>query len=129
MKGLVPQTTIVSGLDLVVILLIIMARNTTEYLSIIKTTSKLTCAVKNDLVWLSGELVSKQLISADQGEELRNGKIDAVERAAGLVKLVTDKVEQDKRNFKIFIGILMDNRAVYENVLECLESVYTHAGT
>ena len=106
-----------------------MARNTPEYLSVIKATSKLTCAVKNDLVWFSGELVSKQLITADQGEELRNGKIDAVERAASLVKLITDKVEQDTRNFQTFIRILMDNRGVYEDVLECLETVYTRAGT
>ena len=84
---------------------------------------------ENHLVWLSGELVSKQLITADQGEELRNGKIDAAERAASLVKLVTDKVEQDRRNYDTFIGILMDNRSVYEDVLECLESVYTRAGT
>ena len=101
-----------------------MARNTSEYLAIVETTSKLTCAVKNDLVRLSGELVSKQLITADQGEELRNSRNDAVERAARLVKLITDKVEQDTRNYDTFIRILM-NSGAYRVVLAQLKSAYS----
>ena len=105
-----------------------MARNTPEYVAFIQTTSKLTSAVKNHLVWLSGELVSKQLITPDQGKELRNGKNSALERAADLVKLITDKVEQDTRNYDTFIGILMENSNAYGDVLECLKSVYTRGG-
>lgn len=105
-----------------------MARNTEEYLAMIKATSKLTCAVKNDLVWLSAELVSSQLITADQGAELRNGKIDELERAAHVVKLITDKVEQDRKNFRLFIRLLVENRSAYADVLKCLEPVYINTG-
>ena len=90
----------------------------------IKVTSKLTRAVKNDLIWLSAELVSSQLITADKGAELRNGKIDEVERAVNLVKLVTDKVEQDRNNYHLFVRILIENRSTYEDVLKYLEPIY-----
>lgn len=106
-----------------------MSRNTAEYLAMIKATSKLTRAVKNDLVWLSAELVSSQLITADQGAELRNGKIDELERAAHVVKLITDKVEQDQKNFRLFVRLLIENRNTYEDVLKCLEPVYINTGT
>lgn len=105
-----------------------MARNTPEYLAIIQATSKLISALKNDLVWLTAELVSKQLITADQGEELRNSRNNALERAANLVKLITDKVEQDRGNYDTFIGILMGNLSVYGDVVKYLKSTYSHAG-
>ena len=102
-----------------------MAKNTAEYIAMIKATSKLTLAVKNHLVLLSAELVASQLITADKGAELRNGKIDELERAANLVKLVTDRVEQDWNNYRLFVKILIENRSAYEDVLKFLEPIYT----
>ena len=102
-----------------------MSRNTTEYCTLIKATSQLTRAVRNDLVQLSVELVANQLITVDKGEELRNRNVDVMERAAELVALVTNKVEQDKKNYYTFVRILIDRRTTYEKVLEVLEPVYT----
>ena len=90
----------------------------------IKATVLLTNAVKNELTPLSQELVAEELISVDQGVELRNGNVGAVDRAANLVALVTNKVEQDRKNFYRFVEILTNNRSVYREILEDLEPIY-----
>ena len=102
-----------------------MSRNNTEYCTLIEATGQLTRAVKNDLVQLSVELVANQLITVDKGEELRNRNVDVMERAAELVALVTNKVEQDKKNYYTFVRILMDHKLTYEEVLKVLEPVFT----
>ena len=57
--------------------------------------------MKNDLVWLSTGLVSNQLITRNRTWKWK--KIDEVERAAHVVKLVTDtEVEQDRKNLSDF---------------------------
>ena len=81
--------------------------------------------MKNELTPLSQELVAGELISVDQGVELRNGNVGAVDRAANLVALVTNKVEQDRKNFYLFVEILANNRSVYKEILEFLEPIYT----
>ena len=101
-----------------------MARRTAEYFAMIKATVQLTHAVKSELTPLSQELVARQLISVDQGVELRNGNVDVVERAANLVALVTNKVDQDRENYYRFVEILIDSRSVFKEVLESLEPVY-----
>ena len=101
-----------------------MDKRTEEYDAIIKTTAKLTRAVKNELTPLSQELVARELISVDQGVELRNGNVGAVDRAANLVALVTNKVEQNRKNFYRFVEALIDNRSVYKDILESLEPIY-----
>ena len=105
-----------------------MSRSTTEYFTLIKATGQLTRAVKNDLVHLSVELVANQLITVDKGEELRNRNVDVMERAAELVALVTNKVEQDKKNYYTFVRILIGYRITYGKVLEVLEPVYNTGG-
>ena len=101
-----------------------MDKRTEEYDAIIKTTAKLTRAVKNELTPLSQELVARELISVDQGVEMRNGNVGAVDRAANLVALVTNKVEQNRKNFYRFVEALIDNRSVYKDILESLEPIY-----
>ena len=90
----------------------------------IKATVRLTNAVKNELTSLSQELVARELISVDQGVELRNGNISAVDRAANLVALVTNKVEQDRKNFYHFVEILNDNQSTYKEILKDLQPIY-----
>ena len=101
-----------------------MAKRTEEYLAMIKATVRLTDAVKNELTPLSQELVARELISVDQGVELRNGNVGAVDRAANLVALVTNKVGQDRKNFYVFVEVLTDNRSVYKEILEDLQPIY-----
>ena len=45
---------------------------------------------------------------------------DAIERAADLVQLLTDKVEENTANYHTLIRILGEDRATYKDVLECL---------
>ena len=101
-----------------------MAKGTVEYRAMIKATVELTNAVKNELTPLSLKLVAKELISVDQGKELRNGHIGVADRAANLVTLVTNKVEQDKKNFYRFVEVLIGNRSAYREILESLEPIY-----
>ena len=105
-----------------------MAKRTKEHLMMTKATVRLTNAVKNELTPLSLELVARELISVDQGVELRNGNVGAADRAATLVALVTNKVEQDRKNFYIFVEILIDNRSEYKEILEDLLPTY-NSGT
>lgn len=95
-----------------------------EYDAMIKTSARLTNAVKYELAPLSQELVARKLISVDQGVELRNGNVSAVDRAANLVALVTNKVEQDRRNFYLFVEILNENQSTYKEVLKDLQPIY-----
>ena len=90
----------------------------------VKATARLTTAVKNELTPLSQELVARELISVDQGVELRNGNVSALDRAANLVALVTTKVEQDRKNFYNFVEILNDNQSTYKKILEDLQPIY-----
>ena len=101
-----------------------MAKRTKEYLAMIKATPQLTNAVKNELTPLTQELVARELISVDQGVELRNGSVDAVDRAANLVALVTNKVGQDRKNFHCFVEVLTDSGSVYKEILEDLQPIY-----
>ena len=101
-----------------------MAKRTEEYLAMIKATVRLTNAVKNELTPLSQELVARELISVDQGVELRNGNVGIVDRAANFVALVTNKVGQDRKNFYCFVEVLTDNRSVYKEILEDLQPIY-----
>ena len=101
-----------------------MAKRTEEYLAMIKATVRLTDAVKNELTPLSQELVARELISVDQGVELRNGNVGAVDRAANLVALVTNKVGQDRKNFYCFVEVLTNSRSVYKEILEDLQPIY-----
>ena len=68
--------------------------------------------------------MARELISVDQGVELRNGNVGAVDRAANLVALVTNKVGQDRKNFYCFVEVLTNSRSVYKEILEDLQPIY-----
>jgi hypothetical protein len=98
----------------------IMSRNSPEYYSTVKATSKLARALKNNITPICMDLVSNQLITPEQQRKLRNPNHDAVERAADLVEHLTDKVEENPANYHTFVKILEEHRATYKDVLECL---------
>ena len=97
-----------------------MSRNTPEYRSILKGTSKLTRALKNNITPICADLVANDLITPDQQRNLRNPNHDAIERAADLVQLLTDKVEANTANYHTLVRILGEDRATYGDVLEYL---------
>ena len=98
----------------------IMSRNTPEYRAILKATGKLTKILKNNITPICAELISKDLITLEQQKHLRNPNKDAVDRAADLVELLTDKVEENSANYHALVQILEEDRATYKDVLEAL---------
>ena len=97
-----------------------MSRNSPEYRALIKATGKLTRVVKNNITSLCADLVANNLITPDQQRKLRNPNQDVLDRAADLVELITDKVEQNPANYYTFVKILEEDRATYKDVLELL---------
>lgn len=101
-----------------------MSKNTQEYRTLLGATGKLMQTVKDSITPLCAELVSHYLITPDNSTKLMNRNVDELDRAAELVSLVTDKVELCPDNYHIFVKILMEDRATYEEVLKVLEPVY-----
>ena len=98
-----------------------MSRNTTEYDTLLRATSKLTKVVKNNITSLCAELVSSRLITPEQQRALRNPNHDVLERAADLVALVTEKVEEDRGRYHDLLAILKQDENTYREVLNVLE--------
>ena len=101
-----------------------MSKNTKEYKAIVKATAKLESAVKHNITPLCGELVSCGLITPDQKSRLRNRNHDESERAADLVEMITNKVEQDPKNYETFLTVLQGDRTTYQEVLGILEQPF-----
>jgi hypothetical protein len=97
-----------------------MSKNSPEYRSILKATGKLTRALKNNITPVCADLVAIDLITPEQQRKLRNPMHEAIERAADLVQLLTDKVEENPANYPKLIKILEEDMATYGDVLECL---------
>ena len=98
-----------------------MAKNSREYTTIVEATDQLENIVKNNITPLCGKLLARGLITANQKKALRNANQDVVERAADLVQLVTDKVEQNPQHYYDFIKILAEDKSTYGDVLDVLE--------
>ena len=101
--------------------LTIMSTSTWEYLTVIRATSKLAAAVKNNITPLSLKLVEKFLITREQQEAVRNRRLNVDDRAADLVAYIQDKVKQDAKNYHIFVGILEEDKRTYKEILNELK--------
>ena len=101
-----------------------MSRNTKGYQAIVRATAKLETSVKHNITLLCGELVSCGLITPDQAGGLRNPYRDEPDRAADLVKIITNKVEQDPKNYDTFLTVLQGDRSTYQEVLGILEQPF-----
>ena len=99
--------------------------DTTEYQTIRKCTPQLIIAFKHNLTELSGHLLSKGLISADQGSELRNQMHSESDRAAKLVDFVLNKVELAPECYSIFTEALEVDKPTNDQVLKLLKETYT----
>ena len=75
-------------------------------------------AFKHNLTELSGHLLSKVLITSDQGCELRNDNHPESNRAAKLIDLILNKVELNSGCFYMFIECLKED---WENNQEILK--------
>ena len=97
-----------------------MSKNSPEYCSIVEATGKLTRALKNNITPICADLVSKHLITTEQQRGLRNPVHEAIDRAADLVQLLTDKVEENPANYHTLVRILEEDKTTYGDVLEHL---------
>jgi hypothetical protein len=87
--------------------------NTVEYRTMIKCTVKLRNAVSDNLVPLSGCLLSKGLITVDNERELRYIHTLEADRAAKLVQMIQGKVQLDHQNYHKFVDILKEEDSRY----------------
>ena len=94
--------------------------NTPEYRTIIQCTPELTTALKNDLVSLSGELLSAGLIADDNAAALCNQFISVAHRAAQLVGFVRNRVSLDTANYHSFIRVLKQREDDHQDILQIL---------
>ena len=92
-----------------------------EYEVLIRHTADLLLAVKENLTPLGAQLVSAQIITPDQYEEIRNAHRPVNERGADLVGYVQNKVRQDPRHYDAFIGALKSDLSQYSDILTKLE--------
>lgn len=97
----------------------------TEYGTLISLTNELRCAVQDDLVPLSGRLVAEHLISPDNASQLRNPMHSEAARAAKLVEIIQNRVQQNAQHYHTFVRVL-ENQGLeyYRDILSRLREVY-----
>ena len=95
-----------------------------EYRTIVECTSSLTLAIKNHLTDLSAQLLERHLITAGQESEMRNKLHSPESRAATLVELIRDRVEQNPKYYQIFIEALEADQLANGDILELLKGKY-----
>ena len=73
---------------------------------------------------LSGQLLSKELITVDQSRQLRNLMHTESDRAAKLVDFVLNRVELNSGYYRIFIKCLEEDQENNRQILEILNGAY-----
>ena len=91
-----------------------------EYKTLVHLTSALQLAVKTQLTPLGGELVSSGLITPGRYRVLRNSIHTEEDRAADLVQLIQDKVQQNPQCYQVFVSVLEKDRSQYGDILQTL---------
>ena len=103
-------------------------KNTPEYRTLIRCGPELSNAVKLDISTLSGELLSKGLITSENRDNLTNPMISVGHRASELVSMVRTRVELDARNFHHFIDTLLMRVNDHRDILRILDEGYKSNG-
>ena len=106
-----------------------MSHSTPEYLTLIFLTGELRGAVQNDLVPMCDNLVAKYLISPDIASQLRSPMHPKADRAANLIEIIQNKVQQNPQHYHTFIQVLENQgREYYHDILNRLREVYRQNG-
>ena len=102
-----------------------MASNTAEYRTLQSLTNELSLAVKQDLTGVCGALFADGLITRGICEDLGNALLPKEERAARLIGIIQDKVQEGPHNYQIFISVL-EKRGLtqYRDILRTLQDTY-----
>ena len=98
---------------------------TPEYNTLISLTGELSSAVKYNLVPLSDSLKAEYLISPENASQLRNQMHSEEERAAKLVDIIQNKVQQNAQHYHTFVRVLdSQGREHHRDILSRLHEVY-----
>ena len=92
-----------------------------EYEVLIRHTIDLQVAVRANLTLLGAQLVTLQIITPDQYEEIRNAHRPVNERVADLIGYVQNKVRQNPWHYHAFLGALRCDPSQYGDILMKLE--------
>ena len=95
-----------------------------EFRTLLVLTPDLQLAVKADLLHLGAKLMAKGVITSDKYEELKNYHISPANRAADLVQLVQDKVQQNAQHYYTLTDAFESDRGQYGDILEKLQQTY-----
>ena len=98
-----------------------MAGSGEYYEVLVCHTADLQLAVRDNLTHLGSQLVSAQIITPDQYEEIRNTNRSPIDRGADLVRYVQNKVRQDLQHYHAFIDVLRSDLSQYGDILTRLE--------
>ena len=92
-----------------------------EYNRLKKLASRLKAVVEPNITALSGDLLSKNIITEDTHTRLINHYVDANFRAAELVNAVLSKVKWSPQDYWKFVDILKGNEDYYGDIITELE--------
>ena len=81
-------------------------------------------SVKANILTLGGELLAARLISDEHEERLRDTNVNERERAAKLVSLVLNKVQEASQHYHAFVDILKKDLSQHETVIQQLQARY-----
>lgn len=101
-----------------------MNTNSAEYKTLIDQTEILCLAVRPDLTSLSGALLSKSLITANERSDLIDEHHSLSQRAAKLVESIQNKVQLNPSNYHTFNEVLARDPNQYGDTLQQLQSTY-----
>ena len=94
----------------------------------IKCGPQLSNAVQLDISELSGELLSKGLITSANRSNLNNPMIGVGHRASELVSMIRTRVDLDAMNFHYFIETLLMRVDDHRDILKILDEGYKSNG-
>ena len=90
---------------------------TPEYKRVQQLFSQLVTAIEDDLIIISGHLMSRGMITQENYQDFANWSKPAYTRAASLVQTVLNRVKLDKGYYYDFIQVLEKNKEYYNSIL------------
>lgn len=96
-------------------------RDSAEYRALIRLTPDLQLAVKAQLISLGAQLVAVDLITRGNYSYLINPMLEEEYRAAKLVELIQQKVQQDSRWYQTFIDVLEKDHSQYSGIVGSIQ--------
>ena len=103
----------------------IIYRDSAEYKTLIHHTFDLQLAVETQLTPLGAELVAAELITRNDYASLRNTHHRNDDRAAYLIDLIQQKVQQDSRWYQTFVNVLEKDQSQYGGIVRSLQQTVT----